>query len=41
MGDMRTAPDRDPFAFLNCSGDYRTARRTWRAPWANFYGAMP
>ena len=25
MGDMSAAPNRDPFAFLNCSGDYCTA----------------
>lgn len=25
MGEMMDAPDRDPFAFLNCSADYGTA----------------
>ncbi len=25
MGGMIAAPDRDPFAFLNCSPNYRTA----------------
>ncbi len=25
MGEMIAAPDLDPFAFLNCSENYRTA----------------
>ncbi|MFD2298195.1 hypothetical protein QRO11_13090 [Paracidovorax citrulli] len=25
MGEMMDAPDRDPFAFLNCRPDYGTA----------------
>ncbi len=25
MGEMMDAPDRDPFAFLNCRADYGTA----------------
>ncbi|SDO74884.1 hypothetical protein SAMN04489708_103102 [Paracidovorax cattleyae] len=32
MGEMMDAPDRDPFAFLNCRADYGTVALPGGAP---------
>lgn len=41
MGDMSAAPDRDPFAFLNCSHDYCTAHMRLRGAGTKNTAQMP